>query len=362
MAIFTGCSGSSDSDNTPVDPIAGFEGELVILDNDYGFSDPDNDGSLATGLSLHNQNYFKILALGRVGTDLKNNGTLIAAAQLEYHGLAYLKMGINPNAADMRHVTTIATLGTPSMSSAYAGDYTDISQFPSDGCVDNSIGCGTRGDIIEVYREALINSPRKLSIITGGQLYNVAELLQAEPALFAEKVKAVYFVGRNKNVTTGQNFGGGDDYAKWALQYVINNLPATTNLIEASMVQEVTNYQNIPNSRVGSIFTQHHIQSPVAFVYGGNHPYGVGVIEGYSIIDIIPVVFAAVGNTLPNGLPLGVLKHVTFVPSSLGADVKVGTVSPNKNHFELYGPVSNWGNIRNFIESVLIAEKEPEVK
>ena len=357
--IFTACSNTSNEDNSvDVDtPISEFKGELVILDNDFGFSDPDNDGSLAAALSLHNQGYFKILALGRVGTDLQNNGTLITAAQLYYHGLSNIKIGINPNSSKMRHVTTRATVNNPSLNSVYTGDYTDIRQFPSDGCLNNNIGCGSRADVVQVYKEALINAPRKVTIISGGQLYNIAELLRSEPALFAEKVKSVLFLGRSgPTTTTGQNFGGGDDYAKWALHYVIDNLPDTTNLIETSMVHGISNYQKIPNSRVGTIFTQYHIQSPVAFVYGGNHPYGVGLIDGYSIIDTIAVVYGAVGNTMPNGLPVGNLRGVTFVNSSKGADI---LSTPKGNHFELYGPIENWGYMTDFINQILISEKEP---
>ena len=359
IAMFTGCGSSSEPSDNGGDtdkPIVNFTGELVILDNDFGFSDPDNDGSLATALSLHNQGYFKILALGRAGHDIQNNGTLITVAQLYYHNLKNIKLGINPNSSKMRQVTTRASVSNPSLNSVYAGDYTDIRQFPSDGCLNNNSGCGNRANVVEVYKEALINAPKKVIIISGAQLYNIAELLRAEPALFAEKVKSIFFVGSSGDSTTGQNFGGGDDYAKWALHYVIENLPATTKLIETSMVKDVANYQKIPNSRVGTIFRQHHIQSPVAFVYGGNHPYGVGLIDGYSIVDTIPVVYAAVGSSMPNGLPTGNLRGVTFVPSDKGAHI---STTPNGNHFELYGPLANWGHMKNFIEEVLIAEKEP---
>ena len=112
---------------------------------------------------------------------------------------------------------------------------------------------------------------------------------------------------------SGQNFGGGDDYADWALRYVIDNLPENVQFIECSTDEAfIQSYQKIPNSRIGQIFTEYHINSPVAFVYGLEHPYGVGLIDGYSIIDMLPLVYAAYGSTLPTGEIVSNLEGSTF--------------------------------------------------
>ena len=326
--------------------------EYIIFDNDFGFSDPDNDGSLAYAIALHNQGLIKLLAVSRVGYDLQNNGTLITSAQLYHGGLQHIPIGINPNSSAMRQVVTIGSTHTPAQNSSYTGNFKDIREFPNDGCVNNNIGCGTRVNMIEMYKNALENSPKKVTIASGGQVINIAEALQAYPALFAEKVKKITFLGRStSDFLTGQDFGG-NTYAIWAMKYLVDNLPDNIELVDCSTDRSYSSsYQNIPNSRIGDIWRTHDINSPIAFVYGLEHPYGVGLVDGYSIIDGIPLLHAAFGNTLPNGQVIGHSEGVSFSTTSGGANINK---SANGKHFLFQANTSEWGTMKDYLQEVLL--------
>ena len=368
MFIFLGCgTSSSDSVDTnlttdivdpvdPVDPVVPVgDEEYVIFDNDFGFSDPDNDGSLAFALALQKQGLLKLIAISRIGYDIRNNGTIIASAQLNYWGYPNTPIGINPNSSRMRQADTVASRNFPTQNDIYNGDYQDIRQFKTDGCLNNNIGCGFRVNMIDLYKNALESSPKKVSIASGGQVINIAEALRAHPELFAEKVKMVTFLGRNTRTFLGGQDFGGNEYATWAIQYLVDNLPSHIPLIECSTdtaFDAITGYQKIPNSRIGTMFNHYHINSPVAFVYGLEHPYGVGLIEGYSIIDGIPLLYALFGETLPNGSKMSTLYGATFSNVSGGATVDRGVA--NGKHFIMDSTASEWSSMKDYLEYILI--------
>ncbi len=334
-SLMMGCDSSSDSDKN--------YGAPVIFDNDFGFSDPDNDGALEAAIAMHQNQDINLLAIGRVGTDFYNNGILIPSAQLRYHNLN-IPIGINMTGKTMRVAVTTGSTSYPAQSSAYVGDARDIRDFDTSAEI---------GDVVDVYMNALRNSDSKVAIATGGQLYNIAELLLRDRQLVADKVSMITFLGRGSvNTLSGQNFSGGDDYATWALEYVIANLPSNVQFIECSTdVAYSQSYQTIPNSRIGQIYTEYHINSPIAFVYGLEHPYGVGLINGFSIIDMLPLAYVAYGNTLPTGAVVSNLEGATFTSSRTIVD------SPNGRDFKLESNITQWGQIKNHFEGLMISNE-----
>ena len=329
-----GCDESSESVNP---------GVPVIFDNDFGFSDPDNDGALEAAIAMHQNRDINLLAIGRVGSDFYNNGILIPSAQLNYHGLN-IPIGINTTGKPMRVAITTGSTPYPAQSSAYVGDKRDIRDFDTSADIR---------DVVDVYMNALRNSESKVAIVSGGQLYNIAELLMRDRQLVADKVSMIAFLGRDSvNTLGGQNFGGNDDYAVWALEYVINNLPESVQFVECSTdIAFSQSYQTIPNSRIGQIYTEYHINSPVAFVYGLIHPYGVGLISGFSIIDMLPLVYAAYGNSLPTGELVSNLEGASFTGSKSILDVS------NGRDFKLESSIFQWGQIKNFLEDLMISNE-----
>ncbi len=330
------------TEDTPDSNVPSVEniGVPVIFDNDFGFSDPDNDGALKAAIALHKNQDINLLAIGRVGTDTANNGILIPSAQLKYHGLD-IPIGINTTGKTMRVATTVGSSVKPLQSSEYVGDKTDIREFDTTAKIS---------DVVELYMNALRNSDRKVAIASGGQLYNIAELLLRDKQLVADKVSMITFLGRDSiNTLGGQNFGGQDDYAKWALDYIIANLPSNVPFIECMTDAAYPNYQTIPNSRIGQIYTKHDVNSPIAFVYGLEHPYGVGLIDGYSIIDMLPLVYAAYGTKLPDGTQISNLVGATFTSSR-----SISTTA-NGRDFKLESNVTQWGQIKNNLEALLLS-------
>ena len=330
-----------------------YMGVPVILDNDFGGRDPDNEGMLSVSLGLHNQKHINILALGRVSWDIRNVGTLNTTAQLHYNNLAHIPIGINTQGNRMRNVVNIASQYNPELSSSYLGEFRDLREFASDGCLNNNIGCGNREEVVGLYKRVLEASDEKVTIVSGGQLYNIAELLMQYPELVETKVKSILFLGKDSHVTlNGQSFGV-DEYATWALHYIIDNLPDSVLLIEASTITTNINYQKIPNSRLGDVYTEYLIDSPTSFIYGNEHPYGVGLIDGYSIIDVVPLLHAIFGETLDCGGEIGKLRNVTFTNTHIGGNIEQVSSS---NHYELVRATQDWLGMKVFLEDVIIKE------
>ena len=347
VILLSGC-GLSSSKNTVVYE---FTGEYILYSNDVGFSDPDNDLTTALVLALQELGFIKVIGISREGYDNANNGSIIAAKQLHYWGVPETLIGIDPS-TDQRMVTTIGTLGYPEQNLIYAGDFQDIRQFPGDQCLDNTIGCGTRVGAVELFERALANAPKKVHIVSGGQVISIAEALRANPALFVEKVKTITILGRKDlRRLSGQDFGG-MDRAVWAIKYIIDNVPDSIKLVETSTDRAFQgSYQNIPNSRIGIVYQDFHINSPAAFVLGLEHPYGVGLINGYSIIDSIGLLYAAFGSTLPNGQVITSVENVYFNTAN---PLPVIEKKSSANHFILQASTSQWGMMKEFLEQALI--------
>lgn len=331
-ALFLVGCGSSDSSESveEVLPIP-----YVIWDDDVHI-DPDGMGTISLVLQMENQGFLKLLAIGLVGTDVYGRKSMGVSALTHYHNLPDMPIGLNTNTHKMRTGPSASSIPNPVLHGAYNGSYQDISQFDSDGCGD-VIGCGTRKNVVHLYCDVLQNSPKKVSILTGGQIYNVAELLKETEycngmEVVREKVLEVVSIsGRNGDHSNGQDFGGADPYALESFLYVIDHLPVP--FIFAGMDLEGFNYQKIPNSRMGPLFQTHNVESPTAFVYSTKR-YGWGIVDGHSYIDAVTLFHTVFGSDM-FGNYIGGVRGVTVTKQSNG--VKIDSSKPDGRHFERFG-------------------------
>ncbi|GMH88937.1 hypothetical protein TrST_g3681 [Triparma strigata] len=189
----------------------------LIIDTDLGF-DVDDVGAISVGHYLQDIGACEIVAI------LHNTG---------------FPKGIGGVDVLQNYYNSSATLG------AYTGpwgssdaalsaqdSYTSLieSEFPSDVKTYNDVNSA-----VDSYRRALESQADHSVVIASiGELTNLRDIIKAEPALFAQKVKSIYYMDG------GYNFGCGDsDGSEWspwlgstedcdgAAQFVVENVPTT---------------------------------------------------------------------------------------------------------------------------------------
>ena len=328
----SGCGSISSDEPTSSNPIYDRPGTLVIWDDDI-LGDPDGMGTLSLVLQMHKEQTINLLAVGTHGIDTNNRKTVGISAEMYYQGVEDIPIGINTS-PNQRVSEAANGMRYPKLYPEYNGSYKDISEFPNDGCVNDAVGCGTRREVVELYCELLENSPRKVAIVTGGQWYNVSDLLDETQKcngkqVIKDKVSVVVVTtGRSTDIITGQNFGYQDNKARDSMLNVINNLPVP--LVLGDM--KSPDYQKIPYGKVGQSFQNYNIESPTAFVYASPR-YGNGLKSGHSYLDALGLFYVVYGDNgqFSDG---GTSVDKTFQPQSKNAKI---VNSASGRHFERVG-------------------------